>query len=166
LDRSAKPKGVGMMKMATIVLVTIVLLIIVDLFGVVLSFVLTFLELEDDMSEAFYLIWFMLGLNCGVLIYLGAGASIGSGTGFDWTGSDDAIRTGRLVLSTMLVVLAALLVAGYRYLWPTAPSAYVPGSESLTITFFAGTALSAAFLHRATKTEAKRVQRQPAGRCS
>jgi hypothetical protein len=151
-----------LLNIAKVASLTLFWLLIFDLVGAVVSFVLDVLESEDGTRESFYLIWFILGVYCGMLTYQGAcgmltyqGASesLRSGGGTGGTSREGAIGTGRLVLSTMLVVLVALLVAGYRYLWPAGSSAYVPDSESLTITFFVGIALSSAFWYRVTQTE-------------
>jgi hypothetical protein len=143
-------------KVAAIVLVTIVSLTIFDLVGVVLAFVLDVFSSEDEVRSGFYafslhVIWFVVGVLCGMIIYVTAGESISSGTGFATSG-DGAIRTGRLVLNTSLVLLAALLVVGDRYVWRGATSANMPDGELLTITFFAGIAIAEGFGHRDTKS--------------
>jgi hypothetical protein len=143
-------------KVAAIVLVTVVSLIIFALVGAVLAFVLFVFSSEDETSSGFHafslhVIWFVVGVVCGMITYVTAGESISSGTGGGGTSGDGAIRTGRLVLSTSLVVLAALLVVGDRYVWRGATTANMPDGELLTITFFAGIAISEGFGHRVSK---------------
>ena len=93
---------------------TIVLYVVVfDVIGVVVSFVLDVLPLLGKSILAFYALWFVLGVFCGLLAYNLAGALITPDAGGDWTSRAGASRTGRLVTATSLTLMLVIVIASY-----------------------------------------------------
>lgn len=141
----ARRSGAGMARIKQIGGVAIIVLffvVVFDVAGVAVSFVLDVLSPRRDSLLARYAIWFVLGVFCGVICY-GAGAG------------DERKQhaPGALVLATIVGVVALILAACTRLLWQTITVAdsYVPDSVPLTITFAVALIGGAAVLHGASR---------------
>ena len=126
--------------------VTVVSLIVFDVLGVMASFVLDLFSADDAPSAEVYVLWFVLGVFCGLANYQG-------GVGALRAASERPVRAGRIVLGMTMVVAATALCALHRYVWPTAPSYYVPDSESLTFTFVLTIVATGVFAHRLARSD-------------
>ena len=120
--------------------VTVVSLIVFDVLGAWPPLVLDLFSADDAPSAEVYVLWFVLGVFCGLANYQG-------GVGALRAASERPVRAGRIVLGMTMVVAATALCALHRYVWPTAP-VYVPDSESLTFTFVLTIVATGVFAHR------------------
>lgn len=96
------------------------------------------LSMEGFDAVVFYVLWCVLGIFCGLLGYDAGGKSASPDSVGDWTGREDAWKTGLVVVPTESVLLLALFVP--CYLWAS-------GSLSLTLTFFVTVFVSIMFGH-------------------
>jgi hypothetical protein len=141
---------------------TLAFLVAADLVGVAACFFCDALLAERRTSAAlYYAIWFVLGVFCGLLIYLTCG-SITSPEKRGLMSWGDQGQDGLLVILTTTVILVALSILFYRLQWqyPRADSVYVPDSESLTLTFFFTILASVIFTHRTLGPDPKADSRK------
>lgn len=84
-----------------------------------------------------YAIWLVLGIFCGLIAY-GSAGSWASGGNENWTEGEGARRTGRAILATGALLLAALTLLFHRIYWSqgVAGEYYVPDSAPHSILFF------------------------------
>jgi hypothetical protein len=135
-----------------------VFLLYVAAFGLIGGIVSFLFEAIGDLSMEgfdaviFYVLWCVLGIFCGLLGYDAGGKFASPGSVGDWTGREDAGKTGLVVMLTESVLLFALFVP--CYLW-------VSGSLSLTLTFFVTVFVSIMFGH--FKLRPKPALMKPAG---
>ena len=126
-------------------------LVVFDIIGVAMCFYFeVFVSSRQTSAALYYTIWFVLGVFCGVIIYVAGGGLVSPETKGDWTTRGDARKTGLLVILTTSVVLAALSFAFYRLTWRLsnlADSHYVPDSISHSLTFFITIFASTIFGH-------------------
>jgi hypothetical protein len=111
------------------------------LIGGIVSFVFEAigdLSMEGFDAVIFYVLWCVLGIFCGLLGYDGGGKFASPNSPGDWTGREDAGKTGLLVVLTESVLLLALFLP--CYLWASS-------SLSLTLTFFMTVFVSIMFGH-------------------
>lgn len=143
-------------------------LIVFDIIGVVVSFVLDVLSglpLRSLSGALYYAVWFVLGGFGGLLCYSTAGSMLSQQAAEtkpgseDWDARPDAAKTGRLVLITVALTLVVISVPCYLLQWDglTASSSYVPDSEPLSITFFVAFLGGAVVAHKALPREAKKT---------
>jgi hypothetical protein len=137
-------------RIGKIAIATIVSLIVVDIVGVVVSFVFDIFSFQDESKAdaGSYVLWFVIGVFGGMLIrQLATVVSLPDVRG---TGMDQAETAGSrmVVTATTLTVLAMLLALGFRYLGPGDSSPYVPDNEWLTVTLFTGLTTAIVFAHR------------------
>lgn len=127
-------------KLAKITVCTVVYLVVSVIAGAVASFVLDVLGVvsPDVSAAAFYALWFVLGVFCGLLNYNTAGRLAYPKSKIDWTNQSDASKTGWLVCAISLLLLVGLSVLFFPIFWRDSISdhPYVPTSMSLTLTFF------------------------------
>ncbi len=107
-----------------------------DLVGAVACFLLDTFESSPGMA-IIYTIWFVLGVFCGVLIYTAAGDAV-SRKSKDWTAHPNALGTAWTIILTTAAILTAIAVGWYYKDWRygDVDGIYVPGSRSVTLTFF------------------------------
>ena len=126
-------------KFGLVVATILVYLIAADLVGVAASFFCdVFLSERRTSAALYYVIWFVIGVFCGVLIYVTCGSFTSpekKGGLMEW---GDKGQTGLLIIFTTGAILAGLSILFYRLDWrySRADSVYVPDSESLTLTLF------------------------------
>jgi hypothetical protein len=110
------------------------------------------LPVEGIDAVIYYVLWCVLGIFCGLLGY-DAGGTLGSPSSpGDWTGRQDAAKTGLIVVLTESVVLLLLFVA--CYLWASS-------SMSLTLTFYITVFVSITFGHFNLRPKPKLRHRPP-----
>jgi hypothetical protein len=88
------------------------------LIGGIVSFVFEVIgdvSMEGFDAVIFYVLWCVLGIFCGLLGYDAGGKFASPGSVGDWTGREDAGKTGLVVVLTESVLLLALFVP--CYLW-------------------------------------------------
>lgn len=128
-------------------------LIAADLVGVAMSFFFDTFGGDSTSTALFYAIWFVVGVFCGLLIYLTAGAAA-SPPSKDWTTQPRARRTAWLVILTTALILTALAVTFYRLQWRLGvdDGVFVPDSEPLTLTFFITILVSMIFFDHVSRS--------------
>jgi len=117
--------------------VSLLILIMSDLVGVMVSLILDVVPLRGKSGALFYSVWFVLGVFCGFLSFDRAGRLIaGDGEG-DWSTRPDAARTGWLVIFSATGLYSAICAVSQFLLWRSSaePSYFVPDNEVLTILF-------------------------------
>jgi len=121
-----------------VAVIVLFFVVVFDVAGVAVSFVLDMLSPRRDSLLARYAIWFVLGVFCGVICY-------GAGTGDERKPE----APGALVLATIVGVVASILAACTLLLWRTSyvADSYVPDSVPLTITFAIALIGGAAVVH-------------------
>lgn len=158
-------------KLAKIAGSTLLYLVVFDILGVLLIFVIEILSIFSDSPNmpASYALWFTMGVFCGLFSYNTGGNIVArkpetdpaaTQVGFmDWSNREDSGRIGLLVLGINVLVLAALsyvfIVLGVAS--GTEPSGYVPDSRPLTITFFASMFATSLFVHHFGRSPAKQT---------
>ena len=85
-----------------------------------------------------YVLWCVLGIFCGLLSYDGGGRLASPSSPGDWTGREDAGKTGLIVVLTESVLLLLLFLRCYLL---------KSSSMSLTLTFFVTIFVSIVFGH-------------------
>jgi len=134
-------------------------LVAADLVGVAVSFFCDAFVPERRTSTAlYYAIWFVVGVFCGVLIYVTCGSFTSPEKKGDLMKWGDEGQTGLLVILTTAAILVGLSILFYRLQWqyPRADSVYVPDSEPLTLTFFFTILASLIFTHKTFGPEPKK----------
>jgi hypothetical protein len=139
-----------------------------DIVGVLVCLFFDILSFGDSDISAYYAVWFVLGVFCGVFSYE-TGGKIASpkstaegakerGTNQEWTSREDSRRSGLLVILTTSVVLGTLSVLFYLLWWQGSmePTGFVPDSGPLTLTFFGTILASSIFAHKSLRTAAKK----------
>jgi hypothetical protein len=120
-------------------LVALVCLVIADIIGVLGCTFFDVMDFTGNSPALPYAIWFVLGVFCGLFIYLFAGAWVSPTVGKEaWTKLPSAGRIG-----TGILIVTGLLLAGLSYLfyaiqWSRGVEGeyYVPDSEPHSIVFF------------------------------
>jgi hypothetical protein len=110
------------------------------LIGGIVSFVFEYigdLSMEGIDGVIFYVLWCVLGIFCGLLSYDGGGKFASPDSPGDWTGREDARKTGLVVALTETVLLLALFLP--CYLWAS--------SLSLVLTYLVTVFVSIMFGH-------------------
>jgi len=118
---------------------TLLFLVGFDLIGVVVSFLLDVTPVRGKSGLAFYAIWLVLGVFCGLLNYNAAGARFFPDEKKDWTNNPDSGRVGVPIIGATALVLAVLFAVCYFTMWGSnvEPADYfVPDHMGLTITYF------------------------------
>jgi H+/Cl- antiporter ClcA len=160
---------------------TLLYLLAFDVVGVILCFLLDVVSSDGSNTIEYYVIWFVLGVFCGIFGYNSCGSIASamsnpqsnqghtipnpanqSWKNRDWTAREDAAQTGLFVIFTTAVVLFALAIPFYVLHWGqgTQPSGYVPDSGPLTITFFATVLASTIFAHKSFRPEPPRPEQK------
>jgi len=118
---------------------------------VVASFVFEVLGVvsRNVSSALFYVLWFVLGVFCGLLNYNTAGGLASPKSEVDWTNRADASRTGLLVCGIAILIITGLSFLFFRIVWSGGAEGdyYVPDSMPLSLTFFAATAGATLLAH-------------------
>jgi hypothetical protein len=146
-------------KLGKIVAFTLLYLVLFDIVGVVVCLVVDVAPVRAKSTALIYVIWFVLGVFCGMLSY-NTGGRIASGESKgDWTGREDAAQTGLLVVLTTSAVLVTLSIPCYLLLWryDMESSFFVPDSAPLTLTFFVTVLASVVLAHTALRPEPKKT---------
>ena len=131
---------------------TLFYVVLTDLVGAAVCFYLdTFTD--DSMGAAlFYTIWFVLGVFCGMFIYVSAGSSFPPRSKYERSTREEI--SGLLVILTAPVVLLALSIPLYLFQWRyIMSSGFVEDSAPLTLTFFVTIAVSMGFFHYALRPD-------------
>jgi hypothetical protein len=150
-------------KLGKIVLSTLLYLAVFDLAGVAVSFVLDVLgalPLRSNSSAAFYAVWFVLGVFCGLLSYDTNGRLASGESKADWTAREDAAKTGLLVVVTTFAVLFGVSVICYLLLWryDVQSSYFVPDNAPLSVTFFTAVFASTVFAYKSLRSRPNGTQ--------
>lgn len=118
-----------------------------DVVGVLACLFLDIAPLRYESAALPFVVWFVLGVFCGVAAFWSAGTSLGKDKNEDWVDLPDAPRRGKLILAVTAVLYAALSFLFHRSMWRFHPSGelYVPDTRSLTLTFFGGILAAMAF---------------------
>lgn len=149
------------MKLAKIAACTIVYLVVFDIAGVVVSFVFDVLGVvsRNVSAGAFYALWFVLGVFCGLLNYNTAGGLAYPKSEVDWTNQADASRTGWLVCAISILLIVGLSVLLFPIFWrgSVADDPYVPDSMPLTLTFFTAMVMATLLAHKVLRPSPKQV---------
>jgi hypothetical protein len=139
-----------------------------DIVGVIVCLFFDILSLGDSDPSAYYAVWFVLGVFCGFFSYGTVGEIASRKSSVDgasqdgeflgWTSREDSGRSGLLVILTTSVILGTLSVLFYLFWWQGSmePTGFVPDSGPLTLTFFGAILASSIFLHKASRTPAKK----------
>lgn len=132
---------------------TLVYVCVFDVVGMLIATVLDILgalPIRGHSSALYYVVWFVLGVFAGMLIYGGSGKWITGRPEAEFEQSEANRRIGPLVIAGTCVTLAILSGAFYAIWWryPTEPSFYVPDSMSCTLTFFISIFLATIFAHK------------------
>ena len=148
-------------KLAKIAACTVICLAVFDILGVVVSFVLDVfgVEMAGIDAAAFYALWFVLGVFCGLLNYNTAGGLASSKSEGAWTNRVDASKTGLLVCAILILLLIGLSVLFFATFWRGSADGdpYVPDNMPLTLTFFAATAAATFLGHKVLRPSPKQV---------
>ena len=128
------------MKTPKILLSILVHVVIFDVIGVVVSFVVDVLPLAFGSRALFYAIWLMDGFFCGVFSFGNSGELVsgGSNTDWGWRHHEKGVRTARLVAGVTLVFLTAMIVANFKFQRGHGESVFVPDDDGLTLTYWIG----------------------------
>lgn len=127
-----------------------------DLVGVAVSFVLDVYPARGKTAVAFWAIWFVLAVFCGLLHYMSAGERLSGEKSLDWTKRPNAGAIGRTVLAGTTLQICTVAMLGYAVFWRfgSEGSYYVPDNMALSL-FFLGTVLAATiFSHQLFKSKA------------
>jgi hypothetical protein len=150
-------------KLVKIAACILLYLVAFDIVGALVCLFLDIVSFGDSNTAAYYAIWFVLGVFCGLFSYDMGGTvaspkSNADGTNQDWTSREDSGKTGLLVIFTTSMVLVTLSVPCYLFLWQynPEPSGYVPDSLPLTLTFFGTVLAGSVFAHKALRPEPKK----------
>lgn len=133
---------------------TLLYLVMFDLIGVGACLVFDVagvlpLQIGATSTALYYTLWMVLGIFCGLLSY-DRGGRTGSGAGpGEWTNREGAGRVGVLVVSIECVMMAAVSILCYLFLWRDnmAPSSFVPDNVRLTVAFFVAILAAVVFAH-------------------
>jgi len=138
-------------------------LVIFDIAGVAVVFVFDVLSFSS--TGLYYVLWFVLGVFCGLFSYNFCGdlASASSEQmedkpGTDWTSRDKSEMAGLVVIVTTGAILLSLSVPFYLYAWQyhLEPSGFVPDSFPLTVTYFVTVLASTIFAHTSMRPDKAR----------
>ena len=139
-----------------------------DIAGAVVCLIFDIFSFGHSDMSAYYALWAVLGILCGIFSYDTCGkiASRKSGpdrmsldeTKQDWTKDNKSGRIGLLVIFTTLAVLVTLSAIFYVLWWQynVEPSGFVPDSRPLTLTFFVAVLASSIFAHRSLRPSPKK----------
>jgi len=135
-----------------VLLALLVTLIVFDVVGVIVCFVLDVAPLAEKSTALVYAIWFVLGVFCGLFSYFNAGGAIADG-GTYWYRKENATEVGTFVIAVAALLLLAMCGIGYAVAWSTNPLGvmFVPDSEPLSITFFAAILATMLFMRNLFK---------------
>ena len=109
-------------KILKIAVCTILYLIVFDVIGVVASFILDVLfslPVRSASVAAFYALWLVGGVFCGLLNYDTAGGRLYPKVEGNWSKEKDAVSAGRLVRAVAIVVTILACAAANRMLGGT-----------------------------------------------
>lgn len=131
-------------KISQIVGCTLAYLAVFDIAGVVVSLVFDISPSPSVSGAAYYALWLVLGVFCGLFNY---------GTAY----GDDPQKTGRVVCATVTILLSALSVLFFVILWNggSIDDSYVPDNMPLTLTFFVAVTAGTFLGHNAFQPAAK-----------
>jgi hypothetical protein len=121
------------------VLVAIVCLAIADIVGALGCTFFDVMDFTGNSPALPYAIWFVLGVFCGLFIYLFAGAWASPTVGKeDWTEMPSArgIGTGILIITGLLLTGLSCLFYAIQWSRGVEGEYYVPDSEPHSIVFF------------------------------
>jgi len=129
-------------KILKIAICTVLYLIVFDVIGVVASFILDVLfslPVRSASVAAFYALWLVGGVFCGLLNYDTAGGRLYPKVEGNWSKEKDAVSAGRLVRAVAIVVTILACAAANRMLGGNVSDDYfVPDNLPLTVTFCLG----------------------------
>ena len=114
---------------------------------------------RDVSTALFYVLWFVLGIFCGLLNYNTARGLASPKSEVDWTNREDASKTGWLVCGVAILILTGLSFLFFRIVWSGGAEGdhYVPDGMPLSLTFFAASAGATLLAHTVLRPTAKQV---------
>jgi hypothetical protein len=135
-------------KILKILLSIVVHVVVFDVIGVVVSFVVDVLPLAFVSRALFYAIWLMDGFYCGLFSFDNSAALVSgdSKTGWGWAYHGTGVRTARLVAGVTLVFLTAMIVANFKFPLGGGGSVFVPDDDGLTLTYWIGMVIGTVLL--------------------
>lgn len=139
-----------------------------DIVGAIACLLLDIVSFGDSNTAAYYALWLVLGIFCGLFSYDTNGRiaclkSNGDGktadTAFqDWASREGSGKAGLLVIFMTFVVMAALSALFNALLWDGGgeASGFVPDSRPLTLTYFGAVLATSIFMYRTMRAEPKK----------
>jgi hypothetical protein len=142
------------LKFGRAALSVLLFLIAFDVIGVVVSSVLDITPVRGKSALAFYAIWFVLGVFCGMLSYNSAAGTLSGPKqpgSPDWSNRPDSGIYGGRALAIIFCLVSAFSVASYLLMWRSGVEGefFVPDNEALSLTFFGAIVASAVVAHSA-----------------